>query len=132
MKKPASIREYIEKDLVMFRPDTNVMSAIKTLIDYKISAAPVVDSDKKVIGIISEIDCIKPFLGASYYNEVGNLVSELMSTSVVTVNAESSLMEVAQKFLDLRFRRFPVVEHGKFIGQISRRDVLRAIGKLRK
>ena len=63
---------------------------------------------------------------------MGNLVSELMSTSVVTVNAESSLMEVAQKFLDLRFRRFPVVEHGKLIGQISRRDVLRALGKHRK
>ena len=132
MKKPASVREYIEKDLIMFKPDTNVMSAMQTLIDYKISAAPVVDNNRKVIGIISEIDCIKPFLGSSYYNEMGNLVSELMSTSVVTVNAESSLMEVAQKFLDLRFRRFPVVEHGKLIGQISRRDVLRALGKHRK
>lgn len=132
MKIPASIKEYIEKDKVFFRPDTNVMSAIKTLIDYKISAAPVVDEDDNVVGMISEIDCIKPFLGSSYYNEMGNLVSELMSTSVITVEASSSLMEVAQKFLDLRFRRFPVVEHGKFIGQISRRDVLRAIGKDQK
>ena len=55
-----------------------------------------------------------------------------MSTELTTINLYDSLSEVAQKFLDLRFRRFPVLDNIKLVGQIRRRDILKAIDNLTK
>ena len=53
-----------------------------------------------------------------------------MSTELTTINLYDSLSEVAQKSLDLRFWRFPVLDNRKLVGQIRRRDVLKAIDNL--
>ena len=53
-----------------------------------------------------------------------------MSTELTTINLYDSLSEVAQKFLDLRFWRFHVLDNRKLVGQIKRRDVLKAIDNL--
>ena len=55
-----------------------------------------------------------------------------MSTELTTINLYDSLSEAAQKFLDLRFRRFPVLDNRKLVGQIRRRDVMKAIDNLTK
>jgi CBS domain-containing protein len=55
-----------------------------------------------------------------------------MSAGVETVDAEMSIIDLAQVFLDTKFRRFPVVVRNRLIGQISRRDVLRALEHLAK
>ena len=55
-----------------------------------------------------------------------------MSTELTTINLYDSLSEVAQKFLDLRFRRFPVLDNRKLVEQIRRRDILKAIDNLTK
>ncbi|MEE9189289.1 MAG: CBS domain-containing protein [Candidatus Neomarinimicrobiota bacterium] len=132
MKSPSSVKDYMAKNLVTFSPETNVLSAIRTLLRHKISGAPVVDDNNQVIGMVSEKDCLQTFLGSSYYNEMGELVSEIMTSPVITVDANASIIEVAEKFLKNNFRRFPVLEQGELIGQISRRDILKAIKKIRK
>ena len=55
-----------------------------------------------------------------------------MSTELTTINLYDSLSKTAQKFLDLRFRRFPVLDNRKLVGQIRRRDILKAIDNLTK
>ena len=55
-----------------------------------------------------------------------------MSTELTTINLYDSLSAVAQKFLDLRIRRFPVLDNIKLVGQIRRRDILKAIDNLTK
>jgi CBS domain-containing protein len=132
MKSPSSVKDYMAKNIVTFSPETNVLSAIRTLLRHKISGAPVVDNDNQVIGMVSEKDCMQTFLGSSYYNEMGELVSEIMNSPVVTVDANASIVEVAEKFLNTNYRRFPVLKQGKLIGQISRRDILTAIKKICK
>ncbi len=129
MKSPSSVKDYMAKNLVTFSPETNVLSAIRTLLRHKISGAPVVDDNNQVIGMVSEKDCLQTFLGSSYYNEMGELVSEIMTSPVITVDANASIVEVAEKFLKNNYRRFPVLEQGELIGQISRRDILKAIKK---
>ena len=54
-----------------------------------------------------------------------------MSTDVQTVNPDTDILQVAKIFLESKFRRLPVVENGRLVGQISRRDVLRAIQAVR-
>ena len=72
------------------------------------------------------------FCKSSYYNNPSGYVRDYMSIELVTVDLYDSLSDVAQKFIDLRFRRFPVLKNGSLVGQISRRDVLKAIDNLNK
>ena len=129
MKKPMSVKNYMACDLVTFTPDTNVLSAIRTLIKNNISGASVVDETGWIVGIISEYDCLKPNLEASYHNDVGTLVGDCMSKDVTTIDVNASLTQAAELFIKHGVRRLPVVKHKELIGQISRRDVLRAINE---
>ncbi len=127
-----TVRDFMAKHLITFSPDMNVYAAIDTLLKNKISGAPVVDENGEIIGMLSEIDCMHTILEASYYNTPGALVADLMSTKVTTVDANMSIVSLAEKFINNSYRRYPVVEDGKLVGQISRRDVLRAIQKIHK
>ncbi len=54
-----------------------------------------------------------------------------MSTNVKTIAADDSIVDAAKLFFGQHFRRYPVMENGRLVGQLSRRDVLRALEKLR-
>ena len=62
-----------------------------------------------------------------YYGVSGGDVKDFMSTNVTTVNPEMGIVDLAQMLQETHFRRLPVVENGKLIGQVSRRDLLKAI-----
>lgn len=113
--------------LITFTPDTLIGFAINDLITNKISGAPVVDIKGNLVGMLSEKGCLKILLESSYYNYLSGHVKDYMSKNLTTVDINDSITEVAQKFIDLRFRRFPVLENGKLVGQISRRDILKVI-----
>ena len=129
MRKPMSVKNYLVSDLITFKPETNVLAAIRTLLKNKISGAPVIDETGWIVGILSEYDCLKPNLEASYHNDVGTLVGDCMSKDVTTIDVNASLTQAAELFIKHGVRRLPVVKHKELIGQISRRDVLRAINE---
>lgn len=123
-----SVKDYMASSLVTFTPDTGILEAIHLLLSNRISGAPVVDKLGNIVGILSEKDCLRVALASSYYEEPGGKVHEYMTPQVKTVDAEASLVDVAELFLQTNFRRFPVVADGnRLVGQISRRDVLRAL-----
>ena len=125
-----TIKDVMATDLITFKPDTPIESAIKSFLENKISGAPVVNEQGDLIGMLSEKDCLGTLFESSYYNNPSGYVKDYMSTELITISIYDTLSEVAQKFLDLRFRRFPVLENGKLVGQISRRDVLKAVNNL--
>lgn len=129
MSQPLSVKDFMKRDLVTFKPETNVLAAIRVLLENKISGAPVVDENGWIVGMLSEYDCLKPNLISSYHSDVGTLVKDYMSTNVITIKSHISLTEVAQIFIEKGLRRLPVVENKKLIGQISRRDILEAINR---
>ena len=88
------------------------------------------DNQGNLVGVLSEKDCMKTLFESSYYNNLGGFVKEYMSTDLKTINIHDTLSNVADEFIKSRFRRFPVMEGDKLVGQISRRDILRAIVKL--
>ena len=126
-RKSARVRDYMTAQLVAFMPDMDVLDAIHELVLHGIAGAPVVDEHGDLIGMLSELDCMRVALNAGYYSDRGGPVADFMSTGVQTVDAEMSIVDLAQKFLDSGFRRFPVMKDHRLVGQISRRDVLRAL-----
>jgi CBS domain-containing protein len=127
-----AIHEFMATNLITFSPETPIETAIDTFLTQKISGAPVVNSEGSLVGILSEKDCMRTLFEASYYNNLGGYVKEYMSTDVTTIDVNETLSNVADSFLNSRFRRFPILEGDKLVGQISRRDVLRAIHHLSK
>jgi CBS domain-containing protein len=117
-------------NLITFSPDTPIETDNKTTLTKKPLESPFVDVAGKLVGILSEKDCMKTLMEASYYNNLGGYVKEYMSTEVTTIDVNDTLSNVADSFMKSRFRRFPILEGDKLVGQISRRDVLRAIHQL--
>ncbi len=122
-----TVKDYMEANLVTFKPDQEILDAIKLMLEHGISGAPVVDHMGEIIGILSEKDCLKVALDAAYYGELRGTVKEYMSSGVVTVDAQTNILDVAKMFMGHHFKRYPVVDDNRLVGQISRRDVLRAI-----
>lgn len=121
-----TVSDYMTRDVVTLTPDMEVMAAIHLLIKNGFSGCPVVEHGK-LIGLLSEKDCLKVALVAGYEGTAAGTVREFMSDKVSTLDAGTPILEAASKFLDSPFKRFPVMQDGKLAGTISRSDVLRAI-----
>ena len=130
MTRSALVRDYMTGALVTLSPETDVLDAIEVLLQNDISGAPVVNDKGELIGMLSEFDCMKIALHAGYHGDWGGPVSEYMTTGTETVDADMNLMDLAQRVLDTQYRRFPVVQRQRLVGQISRSDVLRALGRI--
>lgn len=128
--KPALVKDYMSGKLVSFTPDMDVLDAIHELVQNRIAGAPVVDDHGNLVGMLSEFDCMQVVLAAGYHGEPGGPVSDLMVSDVRTVDAGMSIVDLAELFIETRFRRFPVLKDNRLVGQISRRDVLRALGEI--
>lgn len=128
MLRSVKARDYMTTNLVTFHANMDVYEAVEYLLANKISGAPVVDENGALIGMFSESDCLRSTLNATYYEgQGGGEVHEYMSTRVDTVSPEDDIIEISDYFLKKSRRRLPVVEDGRLIGQISRRDILRAM-----
>ncbi|NNF51622.1 MAG: CBS domain-containing protein [Gammaproteobacteria bacterium] len=130
MSRVAKVRHYMATDLVTLRPETEILRAVRTLLANDIGAAPVVDGAGNLVGILTERDCMRVVLNAGYHSEYGGRVAEFMSEGVETLDAEDSIVDAAKLFFGQNFRRYPVLDDGQLAGQISRRDVMRALEEL--
>jgi len=128
--KSALVRDYMAGRLVTFKPEMDVLDAIHELVHNRIAGAPVVNDHGELLGMLSELDCLKIALNAGYYGDWGGPVGDYMTPDVQTVDADMNIIDLAQQFLKSGFRRFPVLRNNRLVGQISRRDVLRALGQL--
>ena len=130
--KSAVVKNYMTGKLVTFHPDTDVLDAIHELVEHGIAGAPVTDNRGNLVGMLSELDCMKVALHAGYHGDWGGPVSDYMSGDIETVDADMSIIDLAQLFLEKPYRRYPVMKDHRLVGQISRRDVLRALQDLAK
>ena len=124
--KSVKVGDYMSRRLVTFNRSDNVISAMGVLLDKKISGAPVVDSDGNLVGILSEVDLMPIVMQDSYYDESFGIVADYMHSPVDTIDPDMDIYQLAERFHKEHRRRYPVVKNGKLVGQISRRDVLRA------
>ena len=122
------VKDYMTRRLVTLEPETEILHALHTLVDHDIAGAPVIDDNGSLVGILTEKDCMKVALNATYHSEYGGLVADFMSTDIQSMSPDDSIVDAAERFLEKRYHRYPVLENNKLVGQISRRDVMRALG----
>jgi len=124
------VRDFMTRDLIVFKPTMDIYAAIDALVKSEISGAPVVDDEGRLIGIISQKDCLRILANGVFHNAPAGPVSEYMTEAVMSIDPDMDIFTVADLFLNNVYRRIPVVENGLVCGQVSRRDILRAIQNL--
>ena len=129
MKNIALVSDYMARDLITLSPGMEINHAMNLLLDHRISGAPVLDEAGALVGMLSKKDCLRAAMEASYYRDWGATVEKHMSTVVETLDAGTDILTATNAFLNSIYRRFPVMENGRLVGQISRADALRAMNK---
>ncbi|MEM6321321.1 MAG: CBS domain-containing protein [Bacteroidota bacterium] len=133
MNRNESIAKHMATQLITFKPEDDIWDAINSIVKHKISGTPIVDSSGKLVGMLSEADCMRVMLEGAYNNQPGGVgkVKDYMAVNVSTMDIDTTVMEAAYSFAHSKYKRFPVLKNGRLVGQISRSDVLKAIAKLR-
>lgn len=132
MLQSVNLRDYMLTNPVKVQADGNMLDAMQVIIDNKISGVCVVDAEENLVGILSELDCLRAVLGAVYNKtNVGPIRDYMASENLVTAHPNEDIVDVAQDMLLKNKRRRPVVEDGKLIGQITCRQLLAAVKKFR-
>ena len=120
-------KDIMATKLVTLRPELDVSDAIDILLKYKITGAPVLDEDGQFLGVFSERNCMRVLVTGTYHEMPSAKVAAYMDPNPLTIDEHADLLAVAQLFLNDPIRRLPVLKRGKLVGQVSRRDVLRAM-----
>lgn len=124
------VAHFMAGKTISFRKEMTVEQAVDKLLASHYIGGPVLDEVGRVIGWLSEQDCLAKMIEASYYCELGALVEDIMTPSGLTVKPDMSIVDLAQQMLKTKPKIYPVVdEENKFIGLITRKAVLAAMNK---
>lgn len=118
------IAAILRRDVPVLTPETPIRRAAALLVDARLPAAPVAGEDGRLVGILTQKDCFKSALHASYYREWKGRVAEHMTREVVSLDAQDGLIHAAELFLTQPHRVFPVLDSGRIAGLLLRSDVL--------
>ena len=126
-------RDLLTKSVFTLRPDTKINHAARTLIRKGHGGAPVVDDEGRLVGVLSELDCLTCFLSDSFSWDARYItatVADFMKTDTVTVEPHVDVYGMAQLFIEHRIRRLVVVQGDRVVGLVTRRDLGRGIIKM--
>jgi CBS domain-containing protein len=133
--RSVDIGDYLLTDPVTIRENENIFHAIDVIIKNKVSGVCVINDDGDLVGMLSELDCMRAVLGATYNDGCrsggggyGNVI-EFMSKDVDCCELHADIVDVAADMLSKGHRRRPVLDHGKLVGQITCRRLLSAVSK---
>ena len=129
MSSLPTVRRFMDLEVHTVSPEDSSMDAIRKLLKEHVTGAPVVDADNKVLGMLTERDCLKLLaVGDVKAERATGKVEDYMSTDIETIRPEMNIYFVAGMFLNNTCRRFPVTDkQGVLVGAITRYDIVRAI-----
>jgi CBS domain-containing protein len=147
-----SIREIMDRNPVTVAPEASVEEVVSALREHQLPGLPVVDSDGRCVGIVTEADLILPDDDGDlhiphYVNLFGGTVflesldrfegrlrkafaanaADMMTRDPDTVDPDTTIREAARLIHESGHNRLPVVEDGRLVGVVTRVDVLGAL-----
>ncbi|WP_372964852.1 CBS domain-containing protein [Marinobacter sp.] len=123
------ISEVMWNHIEPIRCGTPLTQVVNTLLSHHITGLPVVDDQRRVLGFISEQDCIHALLVSNYHSEGEPNVDDVMFRQPVTVSPDMSVIDLAQNLGAGKPKMYPVVEHGKLVGVVTRTAILSQLAK---
>jgi CBS domain-containing protein len=121
------VRDHMDRQVPTLRPETDILDAVGFLLEKRITGAPVVDKSGRLVGILTEKDCLRLVAVGVEGNLPHGNVETFMSANPETIPPDMDVYFAAGIFLKRTFRRLLVVENGKLVGAITRFDILRVI-----
>lgn len=107
-----------------------IRRAVALLVEARAAAAPVLNDEGQLIGILTQKDCFEPALHASYHREWTGCVADHMSQEVITLDVEDDVIRAAEMFIEHPHRVFPVMQDGRVVGMLYRSDVLALLTRI--
>lgn len=120
-------RDWMSTGVVTLRTDTDMRAGIEALLRSSLLAVPVVDTQQRLVGILSDKDCLRTAANWAHDGAAGGTVADYMSPVKAWIDSRADLLQVAGTFLGTQFVHLPVTEAGVLVGSVHRRDVLRGI-----
>jgi len=128
MSRLPTVREFMDRHVQMISPDTDIMDAVDFLLEKRVTGALVANSKGELVGILTEYDCLRLLTHGDEHAEAPRgKVKDFMTSDVQTIPPTIDIYYCAGLFMNVSFRRFPVVENGCIVGAITRFDLLRAV-----
>ena len=109
-------------NVITVSPEEDIYEAIRTMVLNDLTGLPVVNEDGTLVGIITEKDVLDLLYGN---DDRPGTVADFMTRDVVCFDCEDRATAIAESFRDNHFRRVPILENGRLVGIVSRRDIIR-------
>lgn len=121
------VDDFMDHSFNTVTPETRVQDAMKVMLKKQLIGVLVVDEDRNLLGVFSEKDCLKVLLQGGFHRMPDDRVKDYMHPVQMTIDSHTDILRVAQIFLEKPFRRLAVVDEGRLVGQITRRDIVRGM-----
>jgi tRNA nucleotidyltransferase (CCA-adding enzyme) len=118
-------RSLVKMDVLCLKPEMPIERAIELMQQNNVTSAPVLSDNDTVAGILTESDIIRMFIDPENSGKEGTTVKDFMTKDVITEQIDSDISKVSQCLLDHHFGQVPIVYNDKFVGIISRKDLLK-------
>ncbi|EKE86920.1 CBS domain-containing protein [Idiomarina xiamenensis] len=126
--KSVKVSDYMTRYPVIFTTQMTIEKAVEELLRSQQRGGPVVNAQQRVVGFLSEQDCLAAMLRATYHQEQSALVEDCMTTPVLTVRSDMSILDLAEQMQVNKPKLYPVIdENNRLTGLIGRSEVLRAM-----
>jgi CBS domain-containing protein len=133
------VREVMTSPAITVRDDATIRQAARVLDTFSVTAVPVVDGAGHVVGVVSEADLVREMLlpdtrlhmetPPAIGTQPAGFVSEVMTRMPVTVTSDEDLGVAVELMTTTTVKSLPVVDRGRLIGMLSRRDVVRVLAR---
>ncbi len=123
-----TVREFMDRHVQTISPEADIMEAVDFLLEKRVTGALVANAKGELVGILTEYDCLRLLTHGDKRAEAPRgTVKDFMTSDVQTIPPSMDIYYCAGLFMNVSFRRFPVVENGRIVGAVTRFDLLRAV-----
>ena len=121
------VSDLMDASVVPLQESVSLEVAVAQLVDSNYSGLPVINSNGKVSGFLSEHDCLRYLISSSYYLDDRICVSDIMYRQPLTVSPKETLMQLAERMEGGKPKVYPVCDEGKLLGVVTRKEAMRAL-----
>lgn len=121
------VSDIMDKEFERISADSTINRAIQLLMKKGLIGLLVVDENGELVGVLSEKECLKVLVHQTYHEMPSGKIKDFMNSDMLTVSSDMSVDQLTEMFLGNSVRRVPVIDSGKLVGQVTRRDLLRSM-----